>query len=274
MKEVSVNEALRIGKKNAGMRFVVPFYLTQILAGVASLAFSTSFYLIFISIPLGILLSYYFTTRYLYQWQIWAFQQVRNVHELKSKAEKWGLIPGWESKLFPPSGRDRLILESLREKFSEPDIVPDDSHVPDIVEIYYSKTYNRFELICWSMGFIATTWAIIGFVSENNLQGEVMMQVFLGGLWLVTLLFSIENFIQLRTTQPVITLTQDGIRIKRRLFTKADVKDIEIYDGKHRTLKVKFHVTKLSYPVEITDLDVNVNALEDIVEVFVRRWKA
>jgi hypothetical protein len=274
MNEISVNEALRTGKRTAGLRFAVPFYLTVILAGLATIALSISFYFFFISFPVGILLSTYFTTRYLYEWQAWAFQQVRNVHELKLKADKCGLIPGWESKLFPPSARERLMLKSLSEKFSQADVEPDYSHVPEVFEIYYSKSHNRFEFIGWSLGFIGMTWALIALISQNGLQGNVIMLVFLGAVWLTTLLFSIENFIQLRTTQPVITLTQDGIRIKRRMFVKADVKDIEIYDGKHRTLSLRFYATKIPYPFEITDLDVDLNTLEDIAEVFVRRWKA
>jgi hypothetical protein len=274
MKEISVNEALRIGKTKASFRFVVPFYLTILLTGVTTITLSLSFHLLLISFPVGILLSFYFTTRYLYQWQVWAFQHVRNVHELKLKAKKWGLIPGWEARLFPPSGRERLMLESLNEKFSQADIVPDDSHIPQVVEIYYCKIYNRFEVIGWSLGFVAATWVIMAFISRNELQGNVMMQVFLGGLWLLTLLFSIENFIQLRTTKPVITLTKDGIRIKRRFFSKADVKDIEIYDGKDRMLRLRFHAIKISYPFEITDLDVDASMLEEIAEVFVRRWNA
>lgn len=268
MKEISVNDALRIGKKNAGFRFAVPFYITTIFSCIIALVFS-SYYLILVSVPIGILLSIYFTTKYLYQWQAWAFQNVRNVHELKEKATKWGLIPGWESKIFPPSGRDRLVLDGLRQKFDQPDIEPDDTHLPEVLEIYYCKTYNRFEFVCWSLGFVATTCAIIGF----NLEGDIKMQLFLAGIWLVTLFFSIENYNQLRSTRPVITLSEEGIRIKSRLFAKGDVKDIEISDGKHRTLRVKFHATKLAYPIDITDLDVDPNILEDVAEAFVRRWK-
>jgi len=273
MKEISVNDALRVGKKKADIYFTVPFYITIILACIASLALSVSFYLLLIAFPLGFLLSLYFSTRYLYQWQAWAFQHVRNVHELKLKAEKWGLIPGWESKLFPPSNHERLMLERLIEKFNQPDVVPDDSHVPEVFEIYYSKGYNRYELVCWSLGFIGTTWGIVALISQNELKG-LAMQIILGGIWLSTLFFSIENFIQLRTTQAVITLTKDGIRIKRRLFTKADIKDIEVYDGKDKMLSLKFHAINIPFQIEINDMDVDVNKLEQIAEVFVRRWKA
>ena len=273
MKETTVNDALRIGKKGVSVRFAVPFYLVLTIGGLAIIALPLSFYLFFIVFPLGILLSYYFTTRYLYEWQAWAFQHVRNVHELKMKAEKWGLIPGWESKIFPPSSHELLMLESLKVKFSQPDIVPDDSHIPEVFEIYYCKVYNRFEFICWSLGFVAATCAIILLIRENELRGEVMMAIFLGGIWILTFLFSIENFIQLRTTQPVVMLTNDGIRLKRRFFAKADVKDIEVVDGKHRMLSVKFHAIKISYPFDIKDLDVEASMLEDIAEVFVRRWK-
>jgi len=272
MQEISVNEALRIGKTGAGLRFVVPFYLTFMLAGVITFTLSISFYLFFISFPVGILLSYYFTTRYLYQWQIWAFRHVRNVHELKLKAQKWGLIPGREGRIFPPTAYEELMLQSLKGKFSQPDIVPDDSRVPAVFEIYYSRNYNRFELISWSFGFVGTTWVIIAFISQNQLQGDIVIQVFLGGTWLTTLFFTIENFIQLRTTEPVIRLTPEGIQIKRKSFTKAEVKEIDISDGKE-VLSLKFHATKIPYPIEIADLDVDVNTLVEIAEVFVRRWQ-
>lgn len=273
MKEISVNEALRIGKRKAGMLFILPFYSTLISSCIVVLVLNLSPLYILIAVVAGLFMAYYFSTKYLYQWQVWAFEEVRNRHELKLKAEKWGLIPGWEQKLFPPSSRERMMLERLNEKFNQPDVIEDNSHIPEVFEIYYSKIYNRFQFIGWSLTFIGLSYGITQLFLHHQIQGERMMQIVLGGFWLCSLFFSIENFIQLRTTKPVITLSPDGIQFKRRQFQKADIKDIEITEGKDKMLKVRFHATKLAYPIEINDLDIHIDALQDIAEVFVKRWR-
>lgn len=271
MPYLSVNEVLRTGKKKADIRFFVPFYLVFVLSCLIIFVASLSFYFIFLGVIGGLVLSFYFSTRYLYTWQIWAFQNVRNVHELKSKAERCGLIPHWESRFFLPSAHERMALQNLDTRFSKPDEVPDESQTLAVHDIYYSKNYNLIQLIWWSFSFIGSAWLSIAMISQKEVEFPTIAYYFCGGFCIMSLLLAIENLIQFRTTQPVISFSEEGIRIKRFVFIKSEVKDLEfINNGK--AMQVRFHVTKIPYEVDLNDLEVNSDTLADLAETFVKRW--
>lgn len=272
MNHISVNEALRVGRRNASLRLTIAFYLVFIPSGILILVSHASFYFMLLSIPIAFFVSVYSMTNYLYRWQVWAFENVRNVHELRQKAEKFGLIPSWEKMIFPPSLENQLANERLLEKLKLPDLVPDDSHLPKIFEVYYSKTYNQFQFLGWSVAFLGLTLALAILVKNEDLPEGILPKIFLGGIWLSTFLFSIENLVQLRSVHPVLTFTAEGVKVKRLLFKADDLKDIEILN-ESKLLRLKFYSTRVSYPLEISDLDIDVNRLEDIVDLFLTSWK-
>jgi hypothetical protein len=114
--------------------------------------------------------------------------------------------------------------------------------------------------------------SMVLFVAIHDYWSMVSI-VLLGALWLVSLGFTIENIIQLRTTTSVLEFTNDGIRVRKRRFNREDISDIEIYHGKDRQLSIKFHATRLSYNFGVDDLDVDPKMLEEIAEAFIRRWR-
>ncbi|QEM08049.1 hypothetical protein DIU31_032785 [Mucilaginibacter rubeus] len=83
----------------------------------------------------------FMTTR----WRLWAFENVRNVHELEARAIKAGLIPNQNRQWFFPefkSKADKARLEELSKKFALPDVFIDDYTVANEVRVYFSKRKN------------------------------------------------------------------------------------------------------------------------------------
>jgi hypothetical protein len=83
------------------------------------------------------------------KWRIWAFENVRNVHELKKKAIEGKLI--WKDGSFwgkteikMPADRDKLKM--LETKFNQADIYTDDFTVPVETIVIYAKNKIYVEL--------------------------------------------------------------------------------------------------------------------------------
>ena len=269
MKELSVNEAIRIGERKSEIRFMIAFYACFLPCGLAIVFLELPFYFLFIGIAVGLILSFYFSTTYLYTWQIWAYERVRNTNELRQKAEKHGLIPTWETKLFPPSYRHQIVLQGLAEKLSQPDEVYDKPEHLQEFDIYYAKGINVFQLIAWSIGFIISILILLSLYMTESREDNLWSYGMAIFLHLVCVYCVIENIFQLRMKAPVITFSEEGIRIKKTFLKKEEIRDIEI---KPPFLDVRFHRTKIPFPVEIKDLDITKNQLEDIAAIFVRQW--
>jgi hypothetical protein len=167
MKEVSVQEALHEGKKRLEIPFIVALFLSFSFLSFLFVFNAISFLWLILLMPTIFIVPYYLLSREYFQWQIWAFENVRNVHELKEKAIQWGLISSWEEKFLKPSPMEKAALDRLQRKFEQPDDFIDDLNVPPIVQVYYSQGYNKFQLFMWSLLFLATTYAAIGLMLRN-----------------------------------------------------------------------------------------------------------
>jgi hypothetical protein len=93
------------------------------------------------------------------KWRLWAFENVRNVHELKKRAIREKLI--WkDGSIFEKTeirnAESRAKWALLEEKFKREDVFQDDLTIPNETIIYYSKSRNLFAmalmLLCTGVG--------------------------------------------------------------------------------------------------------------------------
>lgn len=250
-------------------------YAVLILGGLLALIEFLPYWTLLLVIPLAFLSGLYVESRNLYQWQIWALSNVRNVHELKAKGIRAGLFDSWSEKIFRPTSAERFQLENLRVKFDQQDVFADDKSVPSTVEIYFSKAQNRLQLLTSSVLSVFFTTVVCLFVPEVGLDSGTKIAgfIFFILIWLVLLSQVVQNFREMYATGAQLVLTNDGLTLKRRFFPRSEIDHIAIWEnGKEATLSIKLSYTRIEWKEDITDLDIDNLRLEEIVDTFLQRW--
>ena len=151
------------------------------------------------------------------KWRIWAFENVRNVHELKKRAIREKLI--WDDdnifeKTEIRSKEDKKALDRLQRKFDVADDYREDYSVPPKTEIYYSKTYSIIELV--------VSVAIIGVGIRFILKMERNYIILGSVLLIIGLLGLIKEVKKVFNKKPVIILDRYGIATKNVGFREWD----------------------------------------------------
>lgn len=119
----------------------------------------------------GFLLAWLVWSIMITRWRIWAFENVRNVHELKKRAVEEKLI--WrDGHIFEKTEirtkNQREKLKKLNIKFDKKDIYKEDYSLPIKTDIYYSKSSTTFQFI-FSL-FLVITGIYFSFFSEEKYQ--------------------------------------------------------------------------------------------------------
>jgi len=146
---VSVEEAIQKGRRE------VVWPSIAILASVIIIGFTgfifTSLVLYFPLVMIaGPVIALIYYSKKSAKWRIWAFENVRNVHELKQRARNSGLMKEDGAPMFFDIGvsqADKAKWISLQEKLNRPDVFADDSTVPPETVVYYSKTKKYLTLL-------------------------------------------------------------------------------------------------------------------------------
>lgn len=139
------------------------------------------------------------------KWRIWAFQHVRNVHELKKRAIQEKLI--WKDnsffeKLEIRSTSDKEKLTLLQAKFEEEDLFTNDPGIANETYIYYAKGKNFAEMVvmlaCFSIGmYLLLTSDAFGMGLILTITGAI---------------FAIKEYKEATNTTPQIIISDKGIK--------------------------------------------------------------
>lgn len=166
---VSVNNALKAGQRriNLPVLFVMLGFWGLTVGLIAY--FKLPAWLFAIVIPGGIVLAWVYWSFAITKWKVWAFDNVRNVHELKHRAVADKLI--WpdghffnRTELWTPA--DRLKWEQLQPKFELKDVYEDDLSVPDETIVAYSRTKIYTEMAIAAAIFVGCGYIYL-FVEQN-----------------------------------------------------------------------------------------------------------
>jgi hypothetical protein len=199
------------------------------------------------------------------KWRLWAFDKVRNVHELKQKAIQENLI--WSDNHFigkteiRTSG-DRAKWQSLQEKFNQPDIFIEDFTVPNETNIYFAKRKNIFE---WGISLL-----LVG-------SGACMM---LTGYWIGvgvgTVLVVIGIFLFYYKwnrpanidKEPQLVLSEKGIQTPdNQFFEWKNINNENVLSSRERTYLTFSHANgKEKIPMD--DYDTNQSALTTLLILY------
>lgn len=147
------------------------------------------------------------------KWRIWAFENCRNVHELKRQAINQKLIWPDGSRFEKTEIRTKLQKEKLKiinRKFEQEDeieIIEDDKSFPNEMKIYYSKLAI---FIYWISGIGLVLYGFY-LAIEGEIFGYLLIVISLGSIYYANK--------KSNESEPYITINAKGIKTLNASFT-------------------------------------------------------
>lgn len=162
-----------------------------------------------IAFLIGFILAWFIWGFMITKWRIWAFENVRNVHELKKRAIQEKLI--WnDGSIFEKTeirySEDKIKLKKIEQKFEKEDEYKEDYSLPQKTEIFYSKVYNYVEL--------GVSVLIIGVGIYFLLKGEIKTYILGTIMSAIGLYSTVKESRKAFNNKPQIVIDNKGIKTK------------------------------------------------------------
>lgn len=264
MEEVTVEQALRRGKWQ--LKYLPMIITFGCIGGGFFLSAQNIFggWIIPVCFFVGFSMGWFVWSYFVMEWKIWAYENVRNIHELQRKAVEEKLIwenGSWFEKTEFKNYEQKEKLKQLGEKFLEKDIFKDDISVPKETIIYYSKITISVFLIF----FLGTSFLGIYLLVEKEYFGLVLLIL---GLYL-----SFDQFNKLKDNAPQIIVNDKGIKLKNENLTPWNrIYNDRVFsqsNGKKSTNYLAFNDEKIA----IDELAIKFNELENMLHVYRVRYE-
>jgi hypothetical protein len=209
------------------------------------------------------------------QWRIWAFGNIRNVHELKKKAIDQQLI--WPDDHFLTgieisTQKQREQLKEINVKFSKKDHYSDDLNVPFETIIYYSKSTNYLEMI----GYIVV-FGGFGFYLFYQMEKGDSFRFFAIPIVLYGIYKAYKEYKQATNKTPQITINESGIKTFNTEFSPwSKIRDeqlVGVKDGKEYFSQLRYIGINGLVELIIDDYDILPDQLEHLLRIYRIRSK-
>jgi hypothetical protein len=224
-----------------------------------------------LSIIAGFALGWFYWSNAVVNWKIWAYENVRNVHELKRKAIERNLIwsdGSWFEKTERKSQEQRRKLKYLEKKFLIEDVYFDNLAIPKETKIYYSKP-SQFFLLIMGLGFNCLVFWL--YLTTEKLEGYSYFLVPIG-IWLI-----FSSVKKLLTKNPQLVLNDTGITISNNetfsWFSISNENIISKQHGKHRSQYLSFNSNRQLFEIQIDELGISSKKIEKLIRVYRVRYK-
>jgi hypothetical protein len=269
---VSVDDAIKKGIYSVNL----PALLIFMIGIIASFAMAFLFFRPYGMIA-GLIATYVLATIYrsimAARWRIWAFHEVRNVHELLERALTEKLIhltnrPGFGIINYN-SKRQELQWQELQAKFQQSDIFIDDHSVSDETIIRYSvfkyAFWTSMFLLMIVMGlYLCTLGRVISYITGIPL-------IIIGAVNTVIKMKKLFN------RKPQIVINKDGLRTEGTPFYKwneiANEKTVREGTGKYAMYYMYYDHPKGSKKFHLNDLESNSFGLQRLLRLYRGRNK-
>lgn len=266
---VSVDEALRRGKRTVTYPSLL-IMISLIVLSIAATALLKCGWLIGGGIVISFILAWLYWGFAITRWRLWAFDNVRNVHELKKRAIKAQLI--WKdgsifekTEIRSAADKDKWAL--LQDKFKLADIFHDDLTVPAETLIHYSKVTAMVEMLIGVPLFGGGVYFVVQ--PKQFLVAAIML---IAGI--VIFVLGCRHYIN-RAAQ--ITLSNEGVAtIKASFFNWDNVTDEDTkveQHGKSSTTYFIYRCPEGQIKVNISELAVSRGNLEKLLRIYRGRWE-
>lgn len=204
------------------------------------------------------------------KWRLWAFDNVRNVHELKKRAVQEKLI--WADNSFFEkteirNATDKEKWNTLQHKFKQDDLFQDDLTVPNETIIYYSKGKNFVEMAimlgCLGFGIYLLL------KTDSYILGSILS--------IVGAYFGFKEYKEATNTEPQIILNGNGIKtISTDFCNWTEIENEEVISegsGKHTHYYLTYDHPHGSERLQIDDYDTDLRSLTKLVIIYRGRGK-
>jgi hypothetical protein len=263
---VTVDKALRRGQ------FIVNVPVFLIMFSVSGLCIVLPAnklapgYLILLGIALGPLAGWIYWSFAITRWRIWAFTNVDDINELKSRAISSKLI--WpDGHIFEKTEirtkKEKEIIKKFEDRFiNEPQkrkIINDDLTVPTTTQVFYSKKKILVEtVLCAAL----LSFGIYLLTTPNR--------------WILGLFFSliggyvvIKDFFKLINDRPQLILNEIGIKIKNKDYSWTEVSSVNITTSNNKWLTLETIGGTVNETID--DYDISIADLEHRINVYLLR---
>ena len=205
------------------------------------------------------------------KWQIWAFDNVRNVHELKKRAIQEKLIRSnksiFEKNSIFLSASDREKLSSLKIKFDQDDFFQDDLNVANETVIYYSRNKNYTQLAIMIGCLVFGIYFLL--MSNSYIIGTI--------LTIMGAYFGNKEYKEATNKDPQIIINEKGIKtISTDFYSWNEIKNENVISegsGKHPTFYLTYDYPIGSEKLKINDYDTDLSSLNKLLIVYRGRSK-
>jgi len=199
------------------------------------------------------------------KWRIWAFENVRNVHELKKRAIAEKLI--WKDgnifeKTEIKSAEQKQKLKILKNKFDKKDVFKEDFSIPKSKKIYYSKKVNLINMFVMLACSFFGVYLVI--YSDSYL---------IGSLFILFGIYSAYEYYKKSTiTKPQIKINDKGIETINVNFKNwKEIKNEEVIyisNGKNSKAHLNFDFNEGYESLKIDDFDITPKEIENLLRTY------
>lgn len=261
-KKVTVKEALRKGQIFLIYLPLIAIFSVIILCFILNNMLILGTWIIPFGLLLGFLSGWLAWSYFVNKWKIWAYKNVRNIHELERKAIEQKLIwksGSWFEKTEFKNSLQKQDLKLLEKKFLEKDVYNDDVRVPAETRIFYSKSTLIFLFII-----------NVGMISIGALLS--LRKEYFGLILLVFGLYNIYDQIKkLRNKNPQIIISDKGIELNNEeLVSWNDIHNDRVFSSGRRPNNYLAFNDEM---IEIDELTIKFDELENLLNVYRVRFE-
>ena len=267
---VTVDEAISKGHRMVNYPAMLIMFGTMGLTFYLGIQEILPTWIMPVGIGLSFLLPWIYWSVMITKWRLWAFENVRNVHELKRRAVQEKLI--WaDNSIFEKTeirkSSDKEKWNSLQTKFKHDDKFYDDLTIPNETIIYYAKGKNFFEMVmgigCLFVGIYLLT------MTDSYIWG--LLATVFGAYWGYT------EYKEATNTDPQITLNEKGIQtISTEFYKWSDIENEEVItegSGKHIHYYLVYSHPKGQERLIIEDYETDQRTLNKLLILYKGRHK-
>ena len=266
---VTVDQALARGKRLINLPvLVIIFGIIGFSLYLTTLKLYPNWIVLTFGPALSLLLSWVYWSFMITRWRIWAFKNVRNVHELKKRAIEDKLI--WpDDSIFVKSEirtkQDRERLHILASKFKLEDEFLDDLSVPNETVIFYDKASNLFEMALMLGGMGLGIYLLLE--TESYIMGSVVL--------IFSAYTAFKEYKEATNKTPQIILNEHGLQTVSAKFHEwkdiIDERAITESYGKNSEDYLVYHHPSGYERLSIDDYNTNRDALNKLLRIY--RWR-
>lgn len=271
---ISVEKAINRGLLMIHIPMLIIFLIAVCLLSYLILNNYVAPWLAPVGLIFGILVSFIYRNFAITKWRIWAYENVRNIHELKQKARLHKLI-GSDGDFFERieirTQYQNEKLKILEKRINIKDIFRDDISVPKEISIFYSKNRGIGGL------FVGLFFLVVGFYLLFGKEKSIF-----GLLPIICSVFPFKKGIKIiRDKNYQILINSEGIKFKNQeLISWKYIQNTSLNfepdyspHGSHIQHYFSFSVNGNVVNVPINDLNITHKKLEKLVQVYRVRYE-